>query len=80
MLGDTVNTASRLESSVAKPGLIVIGPNTHDAVQGLFDLRPMGEFSLKGKENKVIVHEVLGGRPATVPATSTVNVAKLGTS
>ena len=80
VLGDTVNTASRLESSVAKPGLIVIGPNTYAAVEGQFDLRPMGEFALKGKENKVIVHEVLGGRAPSVPATSTVNVAKLGTS
>jgi adenylate cyclase len=80
VLGDTVNTASRLESSVAKPGLIVIGPNTYDAVKDQFDLRAMGEFALKGKENKVIVHEVLGGRAASVPATSTVNVAKLGTS
>ena len=32
------------------------------------------------KENKVIVHEVLGGRGSAVAATSTVNVAKLGTS
>ena len=80
VLGDTVNTASRLESSVAKPGLIVIGPNTFDAVKGQFELREMGEFALKGKENKVIVHEVLGGAGTAVPATSTVNVAKLGTS
>lgn len=80
VLGDTVNTASRLESSVAKPGLIVIGPNTFAAVDGLFNLRPMGEFTLKGKENKVIVHEVLGGRvtSAAPPTTSTVNVGKLG--
>jgi class 3 adenylate cyclase len=78
VLGDTVNTASRLESSVAKPGLIVIGPNTYDAVQDEFNLRSMGEFVLKGKENKVIVHEVLGSRTAGVPATATVNVAKAG--
>ncbi len=74
VLGDTVNIASRLESSVAKPGLIVIGPNTFTAVDGQFNLRPMGEFSLKGKENKVIVHEVLGGRSAATAATNTVNV------
>jgi len=29
---------------------------------------------LKGKENKVIVHEVLGGRSAATAATNTVNV------
>ena len=79
VLGDTVNIASRLESSVAKPGLIVIGPNTYEAVQGLFSLRPMGEFALKGKENRVIVHEVLGGRSVAAPGTGTVNVATLGT-
>ena len=79
VLGDTVNTASRLESSVAKPGLIVIGPNTYAAVQGQFNLRPMGEFSLKGKENRVVVYEVLGGRSVAAPSTGTVNVAKLGT-
>ncbi len=78
VLGDTVNTASRLESSVAKPGLIVIGPNTYDAVHEEFNLRPMGEFSLKGKENKVIVHEVLGSRSALTPATATVNVVNVG--
>ena len=79
VLGDTVNTASRLESSVAKPGLIVIGPNTYAAVQGQFNLRPMGEFALKGKENRVVVYEVLGGRSVAAPSTGTVNVAKLGT-
>jgi hypothetical protein len=30
-----------------------------------FFLRSMGEFTLKGKENKVVVHEVLGSRSAS---------------
>lgn len=79
VLGDTVNTASRLESSVAKPGLIVIGPNTFAAVDGQFNLRPMGEFALKGKENKIVAHEVLGGRTIAAAPTGTVNVGPMRT-
>jgi adenylate cyclase len=60
VLGDTVNTASRLESSVAKPGLIVIGENTFAAVKGHFQTRSLGKAILKGKEKEVAVYEVLG--------------------
>jgi len=59
VLGDTVNTASRLESSVAKPGLIVIGENTYEAVKGEFECRSMGNATLKGKEKEVAVFEVV---------------------
>ena len=60
VLGDTVNTASRLESSVAKPGSVVIGANTHAMVEGLFECRALGSFSLKGKSLEVPCFEVTG--------------------
>jgi adenylate cyclase len=60
VLGDTVNTASRLESSVAKPMTVVIGENTFQMVKGLFETRPLGKATLKGKENEVPVYEVVG--------------------
>ncbi len=60
VLGDTVNTASRLESSVAKPGMLVIGENTHRMVAGQFECRSLGSFTLKGKEREVGVFEVVG--------------------
>jgi adenylate cyclase len=60
VLGDTVNIASRLESSVAKPGLIVIGENTWAAAKDHFQCRSMGSCALKGKEKEVAVYEVLG--------------------
>src|SRR5262249_41472831 len=41
VLGDTVNTASRLESSVAKPGMVVIGENTHELVKDQFQCRSL---------------------------------------
>ena len=59
VLGDTVNTASRLESGVAKPGAVVIGENTPALVEGLFECRSLGSFSLKGKEREVRVFEVI---------------------
>ncbi len=73
VLGDTVNTASRLESGVAKPGSVVIGENTHALVEGQFECRPLGAFSLKGKQREVQVYEVIGtsaedARPAAPPA------------
>jgi adenylate cyclase len=65
VLGDTVNTASRLESSVAKPGMVVIGENTHQMVKGLFECRSLGKATLKGKQNEVAVYEVLGAAGAS---------------
>jgi adenylate cyclase len=70
VLGDTVNTASRLESSVAKPGVIVIGENTYAAVKSRFQCQSLGMASLKGKEKEVAVYEVLASasvRAATPP-------------
>jgi adenylate cyclase len=58
VLGDTVNTASRLESSVAKPGKIVIGENTYAAVKNRFQIQSLGKATLKGKEQEVAVYEV----------------------
>jgi len=60
VLGDTVNTASRLESSVARPGSVVVGPQTLALAEGRFDFRPLGSFSLKGKEKEVLAYEVTG--------------------
>jgi adenylate cyclase len=62
VLGDTVNTASRLETSVAKPGSVVVGENTYRMVEGLgegrFDFQALGAFSLKGKKKEVLVYGV----------------------
>jgi adenylate cyclase len=64
VLGDTVNTASRLESSVAKPGSVVIGENTYKLASEHFACRSLGKFTLKGKELEVDVYEVSGLSPS----------------
>ncbi len=58
-IGDTVNTAARLESN-AKPGQILISQAVYDAVGQRLRVEPMGELSLKGKLEKVPVYNVTG--------------------
>jgi adenylate cyclase len=56
-LGDTVNTAARLEG-VAKKGQIVVGTLTAQLVGQHVPLRPLGAVSLKGKGAAVELFEV----------------------
>jgi adenylate cyclase len=72
VLGSSVNIASRLESGVAKPGQVVISKNTLDRVMGSFQTESLGEFALKGLQQKMPVYAVSGttaGIPANAPAT-----------
>ena len=74
VLGDTVNTASRLESSVAKPGTVVIGANTIALVEGLFECRSLGTFKVKGKALEIPAYEVLAAKAG--PASSSPSAAQ----
>jgi adenylate cyclase len=58
VLGSSVNIASRLESGVAKPGQLVISQNTLDRVLGSFNTESLGEFALKGLQQKMPVYAV----------------------
>ncbi len=69
VIGDTVNIASRLESSVAKPGEVVIGPTTHEMIGDAFRCQPLAETSLKGKRERIRPYLVVG--PGELPATRT---------
>ena len=62
-LGDTVNMASRMESS-AEPGTVQIAENTYRLTQGYFDFFDLGEITVKGKEEPVHAYRVLGILPA----------------
>jgi adenylate cyclase len=57
-IGDTVNTASRLESA-AEPGSVYIGEDTAKQVGTLFQLQEMGELQLKGREQRMRAYKVL---------------------
>ena len=69
VLGSAVNIASRIESGVAKPGQLVISQNTLDRVVGSFNTTSLGEFSLKGLQQKMPVYEVMHIGQASITST-----------
>lgn len=56
-IGDTVNTAARLESN-AKPGQILISQDVYEAVKERVKVTEIGEIPLKGKRKGVFVYQV----------------------
>jgi adenylate cyclase len=71
VLGSSVNIASRLESGVAKPGQLVISQNTLDHVIGSFDTESLGEFALKGLQQKMPVFLVKSGATSAIKRDTT---------
>jgi adenylate cyclase len=51
--GDTVNVASRLQSAVAEPGQIVIGPLTYERTATAFRCRALAPIQLRGRAQPV---------------------------
>lgn len=58
-IGDAVNIASRIESSVAEPGQVVIGESTYEMVKDKFEFKFLGSKKLEGLRKEVKVWEVL---------------------
>ncbi len=59
VIGDPVNTASRLES-IAKPNQILIGEETYKQLKGKrFKIKPIGPTKLRGKKEEIMAYEVL---------------------
>ena len=60
-MGDTINLASRLESS-AEPGTILISESTYRSVKNKFDFAPSKKIHVKGKEAAVTAYKVLSSK------------------
>ncbi len=57
-IGDTVNTAARLESNATK-GQVLISQEVYDRVKDRIEVEKIGEIPLKGKSNGVCVYSVI---------------------
>ena len=58
-IGDTVNTAARLEAN-AKKGQVLISDTIYERVKDRIQVEPIGEIPLKGKSKGVFVYSVIG--------------------
>ena len=58
VIGDTVNTAQRLESA-AKPGQLIINEKSYQKVKESFKCIKVGEVNLKNKANPETIYEVM---------------------
>lgn len=58
VIGDTVNTAQRLQSA-AGPGQIIINEISYEKVKESFNCRKVGEVSLKNKAHSMTIYEVI---------------------
>ncbi|MEK9160045.1 MAG: adenylate/guanylate cyclase domain-containing protein [Patescibacteria group bacterium] len=67
-MGDTVNTASRLEGAnkFYKTGILV-NPGTFEAAQDQIFFRKIDTVCLKGKENAIGIYQVLGTQEGATP-------------
>ncbi len=80
VIGESVNLASRLESS-AKPGRILVSANVQARTQAFFDFSPKKKISVKGVDHPIIVYETVGLRsvaesPRGLPGTAEVYLGR----
>ncbi|HEX9699596.1 MAG TPA: adenylate/guanylate cyclase domain-containing protein [Acidobacteriota bacterium] len=71
VLGDVVNVASRLESTVAQPGEVVIGAATRALLDDEFECEELAEATIRGRVRTEHPFRVVGVGGAAAPHSST---------
>lgn len=61
--GDTVNTASRMEST-SEPGMIQVSQQVYDRLKDRYELEARGTIPVKGK-SELAIYELIGSRKLT---------------
>ncbi len=59
VIGDTVNTAQRLQNA-ASQGQIIISEKSHEHIKQFFNCKKIGDIKLKNKAEVVTIYEVIG--------------------
>ena len=67
VIGDTVNTASRL-CAAAKAGQIIVSQDTFQQMNGLFEGEEIDPVHAKGKNNPIRVYNIIGEKTPAVSA------------
>jgi adenylate cyclase len=81
VLGDAVNLASRLEGANKEYGThIIIGPTTHEMVEGRVVARELDQVRVKGKRAPVKIHELISMAPASPEVSAFVEAFTWGLS
>jgi len=79
VIGDGVNLASRLESANKEFHTgIIVSEFTVERLGGRFDVRPLGDVKVKGKERPVTIYELLGRKAAEAAAAPAAAAAEAG--
>ena len=63
-MGEGAYVARQLATSIAKPSSVVIDEATYAALKGSFPTSSRGEATLKGRQNKLLVYELLRESPS----------------
>lgn len=59
VLGDTVNVASGLQA-LARPNRLLVGPETYSEIKKDFEIKKLGEKTIKERKETIEVYEVVG--------------------
>src|SRR5262249_24803286 len=78
VIGDTVNTASRLQTA-ALPGSVLVGEVTARLARHLFELEPMPPLVLRGKADPVPAFRAVGPL-TTIPVANAASLPLIGRS
>ena len=62
VMGEAVSVAARLRDA-AKPGEILVGPDTYRQTENLFAWQPTGRAQAKGKSQTLAAYRLLGAHP-----------------